>query len=83
MERRAAKSGAKTKTADELLSKKKKTVSPKYKPTKATGYSRSERQKIIRQGERKLVDLRLKNLGKEKESDLKNPISTTQKSKKK
>jgi len=31
-ERRAAKSGAKTKTADELLSTKKKTVDPNYKP---------------------------------------------------
>ena len=53
MERRAAKSGAKTKTADELLAKKaKKTVSPKYKPVKATGYTTPERQKITRAGER-------------------------------
>ena len=38
MERRAAKSGAKTKTADELLAKKKKqTVSPNYKGYKTTG----------------------------------------------
>ena len=44
MERRAAKSGAKTKTADELLSKKKKqTVSPKYKGYKTTGKTKEER----------------------------------------
>ena len=63
MERRAAKSGAKTKTADELLSKKKKTVSPKYKPVKATGYTTPERQKITRAGERLVKDIKK---GKEK-----------------
>ena len=58
MERRAAKSGAKTKTADELLAKKaKKTVSPKYKPVKATGYTTPERQKITRAGERLVKDI--------------------------
>jgi len=75
MERRAAKSGAKTKTADELLSKKKKTVSPKYKGYKTTGKTKEERQKITRQGERALRDLRLKNLGKKSESELKHPIT--------
>ena len=41
-ERIAKQKGAKTKTADQLLAKKaKKTVSPKYKPTKATGYTTS------------------------------------------
>ena len=63
MERRAAKKGAKTKTADELLSKKKKTVSPKYKPVKATGYTTAERQKITRAGQRLVKDIRQ---GKEK-----------------
>ena len=63
-ERLAAKSGAKTKTADELLAKKaKKTVDPKYKPQKATGYSRAERQKIIRSGQRLVRDIKK---GKEK-----------------
>ena len=62
-ERRAAKSGAKTKTADELLSKKKKTVSPKYKPVKATGYTTAERQKITRAGQRLVKDIKQ---GKEK-----------------
>ena len=64
MERRAAKSGAKTKTADELLAKKaKKTVSPKYKPVKATGYTTAERQKITRAGQRLVKDIKQ---GKEK-----------------
>ena len=63
MERRAAKSGAKTKTADELLSKKKKTVSPKYKPVKTTGYTTAERQKITRAGQRLVKDIKQ---GKEK-----------------
>ena len=64
MERRAAKSGAKTKTADELLAKKaKKTVSPKYKPVKSTGYTTPERQKITRAGERLVKDIKK---GKEK-----------------
>ena len=60
-ERRAAKSGTKTKTADELLAKKaKKTVDPKYKQQKATGYSAPERQKITRAGERLVKDIQKK-----------------------
>ena len=88
-ERRASKSGSQSKkdlekAASKMLSKKTtKTVDPKYKGHKQSGYSRAERQKIIRKGERELVKTRLQNLGKEKESELKNPISTTQKSKKK
>ena len=86
-ERRASKSGSQSKkdlekAASKMLSKKTtKTVDPKYKGHKQSGYSRAERQKIIRKGERELVKTRLQNLRKEKESDLKNPISTTQKSK--
>ena len=46
------------KSATKLLTKKTtKAVSPKYKPTKATGYSRPERQKIIRAGERLVKDI--------------------------
>ena len=94
LERRKSKSGGSKKdlekAASKMLSKKTtKAVDPKYKvvrgkpgatPTKKA-YSRAERQKIIRKGERELIKTRLQNLGKEKESDLKNPISTTQKSK--
>ena len=95
LERRASKSGSQSKkdlekTASKMLSKKTtKAVDPKYKvirgkpgatPTKKA-YSRAERQNIIRKGERELVKTRLQNLGKDKESDLKNPITTTQKSK--
>ena len=75
-ERLAAKSGAKTKTADELLAKKKKkTVDPKYKPQKTTGKTKEERQKITRQGEKLLRDIKLKNLGKTSESELKHPVT--------
>ena len=55
MERRAAKTGAKPKTADELLRKKAKAkVSPDYKPQKASGMTRAERMKVVRKGETKL-----------------------------
>ena len=72
MERRAAKSGAKTKTADELLAKKKKqTVSPKYKPVKTTGYTTAERQKITRAGQRLVKDIKQ---GKEKPISQYDPV---------
>ena len=51
------------KAATKLLSKKKKTVSPNYKPVKATGYTAAERQKIIRSGRRLVKDIKQ---GKEK-----------------
>ena len=75
LERRAAKSGVKTKTADELLSTKKKTVDPKYKPQKASGMTQSEREALTKRGEKKLRDLRLQSTGKTKESELKYPIT--------
>ena len=67
-ERLASKSGGKSKAdlekaATKLLSKKKKTVSPKYKPVKATGYTAAERQKITRAGRRLVKDIKQ---GKEK-----------------
>ena len=47
-----------------MLSKKpKKTVSPKYKQQKATGYTTAERQKITRAGQRLVKDIKQ---GKEK-----------------
>ena len=51
------------KSADKLLSKKKKTVDPKYKSQKASGYTAAERQKIIRSGRRLVKDIQK---GKEK-----------------
>ena len=76
MERRAAKSGAKTPTADELLAKKaKKKVDPNYKPHKASGLTHRERLNLVKKGEKKLRDLVLKSTGKEKESELKHPIT--------
>ena len=68
-ERLAAKSGGKskkelTKAADKLLSKKSaKKVDPNYKPAKASGYTRIERQKIRRAGQRLVKDIQK---GKEK-----------------
>tara|TARA_B100001964_G_C14217374_1_gene593456 strand:+ start:571 stop:1128 length:558 start_codon:yes stop_codon:yes gene_type:complete len=52
-ERKARESGAKTKTASELLSKKSKSkVDPDYKPQKASGYTHKERKKIKTHGEK-------------------------------
>ena len=57
-ERRAAKAGAKPKTADELLAKKAKAkVDPRYKPQKASGMTRAERMKVVRKGETKLRNI--------------------------
>ena len=75
-ERRAAKSGAKTKTADELLSTKKKTVDPNYKPVKASGLTTKERKALTKKGERTLRDIRLKNLGKKSEKELKHKVTS-------
>ena len=76
-ERRAAKSGAKTKSADELLRKKaKKTVDPNYKPVKASGLTTKERKALYKKGERTLRDIRLKNLGKKSEKELKHKVTS-------
>ena len=76
LERKAREKGAKTKSASELLAKKApKKVDPKYKPAKASGYTRAERQSITRKGEKKLRDLTLAATGKKKESELKHPIT--------
>ena len=75
-ERLAAKSGGKnkkelTKAADKLLSKKSaKKVDPNYKPAKASGYTRIERQKIRRAGQRLVKDIQK---GKEKPISNYNP----------
>ena len=76
-ERKARESGAKTKSADELLAKKKKqTVDPDYKPRKASGKTEKERKALYKKGERTLRDIRLKNLGKTKESELKHKVTS-------
>ena len=57
--KKAREKGVKPKTAYELLTKKtKKTVDPKYKPKKASGYTRIERQKMQRAGDRMLKDIK-------------------------
>ncbi len=81
-ERKARESGAKTKTASELLTKKTTKVDPKYKATGKGGYggpskksySHQERHALRRKGEKVLRDLRLKNLGKKSEKELKHKI---------
>ena len=57
LERKRREKGEKTQTRTQLLTKKTKTVSPKYKPQKATGYTAAERQKITRSGRRLAKDL--------------------------
>ncbi len=55
LERKSRERGEKTKTASQLLAKKDKPkVDPKYKPAKASGYTRQERDKIRRAGEKEL-----------------------------
>tara|TARA_B100000287_G_C20365531_1_gene675615 strand:+ start:9 stop:548 length:540 start_codon:yes stop_codon:yes gene_type:complete len=62
-ERRAAKSGGKSKkdlekAADKLLTKKTtKAANPNYKPRKASGYSHAERLKLRRSSDRLLRDI--------------------------
>ena len=63
LERKRREKGEKTQTRTQLLTKKTKTVSPKYKPQKATGYTAAERQKITRAGRRLVKDIQK---GKEK-----------------
>ena len=54
-ERKARERGEKSKTADQLLSKKDKPkVDPNYKPAKASGLTRQERMKLHRKGETEL-----------------------------
>ena len=58
-ERKARERGATTKTASQLLTKKTKPkTDPKYKAQKASGYTRTERQKMQRAGDRMLKDIK-------------------------
>ena len=75
LERKARERGEKTQTAAQLLSKK-KPVDPNYKPRKASGLTTKERKALYKKGERALRDIRLKNLGKTKESELKHRITS-------
>ena len=63
LERKRREKGEKTPTRTQLLTKKTKSVSPKYKPVKATGYTAAERQKLTRAGRRLVKDIQK---GKEK-----------------
>ena len=64
-ERLAGKSTGKSKkelekAATKLLTKKKDTVDPNYKPQKASGYTRAERRKLQRAGDRLIKDIKKK-----------------------
>ena len=77
LERKAKERGEKTKTASELLAKKAKVkVDPKYKPQKASGYTRPERKALYRKGERTLRDVVLQATGKKSEKELKHKITS-------
>ena len=77
-ERMAARGGATKvkpkdlkKSADKLLAtKKKKTVDPKYKPEKASGYTRDERHRLRNAARRLMKDMRK---GKEKPASAYDP----------
>tara|TARA_B100000700_G_scaffold153352_1_gene170267 strand:+ start:232 stop:774 length:543 start_codon:yes stop_codon:yes gene_type:complete len=81
-ERLAAKSGGNNrkeleKKATELLKKKAtQKVDPRYKPAKASGYTRAERKALYRKGERKLRDLVLQSTGKKSEKELKHKYTS-------
>ena len=76
LERKARERGEKTKTRTELLTKKTKTVDPNYKPVKASGLTTKERKALYKKGERTLRDLRLSNLGKKSEKELKHKVTS-------
>ena len=77
LERKRREAGEKTKSASELLTKKKAAAKPApgYKPQKASGLSAAERKAVTKKGERTLRDIQLKNLGKKSEKELKHPIT--------
>jgi len=77
LERKRREAGEKTKSASELLAKKKKaTVSPDYKPQKASGKTTKERKALYKKGERVLRDLVLQSTGKKSEKELKNKFTS-------
>lgn len=76
LERKAKERGEKTKTRTELLTKKTKAVDPNYKQVKSSGLTTKERKSLYKKGERTLRDMRLKNLGKKSEKDLKHKVTS-------
>ena len=76
LERKARERGEKTKTRTQLLTKKTKTVDPNYKPVKGSGKTEKERKALYKKGERALRDIRLKNLGKKSEKELKHKVTS-------
>jgi hypothetical protein len=80
LERKRREAGEKTKTASELLRKKEAAKKPVagYTSPKASGKTKEERKSLYKKGEVALRDLRLKNLGKKTEKELKHPITQSE-----
>ena len=77
LERKAKERGATTQSASQLLATKEKPkVNPNYKPRKASGLTTKERKALYKKGERTLRDIRLKNLGKKSEKELKHKVTS-------
>jgi len=80
LERKRREAGEKTKTASELLRKKEAPKKPVagYTPPKASGKTKEERKALYKRGETALRDVVLKSTGKKSESELKNPITQSE-----
>ncbi len=76
LERKARQAGAKTPTRTQLLTQKTPKTNPNYKPRKASGKTEKERKALYKKGERVLRDIRLKNLGKKSEKELKHRVTS-------
>ena len=67
----------KEKVATTLLRQKGKAeVDPSYTPRNASGLTTQERKALYKKGERTLRDIRLKNLGKKSEKELKHKVTS-------
>ena len=75
-ERKARERVEKTQTRTQLLTKKTTMSDPNYKPRKASGKTEKERKALYKKGERVLRDIRLKNLGKKSEKELKHRVTS-------
>ena len=70
------KSTSLAKDRNKLLTKKTTPTDPSYKPRKASGKTEKERKALYKKGERTLRDIRLKNLGKTSEKELKHRVTS-------
>ena len=59
-----------------LRKKDKPKTDPNYKPREKSGLTTQQRKKLYKKGERVLRDLRLKNLCKKSEKELKHKVTS-------